>query len=60
VNKKHKQVNIFFFKIFADSGAMVAAKIFADSGAMVAARRTKICENNLKVMKVSNRWKQDS
>jgi hypothetical protein len=48
VNKKHKQVNNFFFKIFADGGAMVAAG------------RTKLCKNNLKVMKVSNRWKQNS
>jgi hypothetical protein len=48
VNKKQQQVNIIFFKIFADGGAMVVAV------------RTKLCKNNLKVMKVSNRWKQDS
>jgi hypothetical protein len=34
--------------------------LFADGGAMVAAGRTKLCKNNLKLMKTSNRWKQDS
>jgi hypothetical protein len=48
VNKKHKQVNNFFFKIFANGCAMVAGG------------KTKLFKNNLKVMKVSNRWNQDS
>jgi hypothetical protein len=34
--------------------------MFADGGAMVAAGRTKLCKNNPKGMKVSNRWKHDS